>query len=48
MGYLAGPRLQIEARSLSRLAYYILVPAFILLSLAQQIAANLALRMGFT
>ena len=29
VGYLAGPRLQIEARLLSRLAYYILVPAFI-------------------
>ncbi len=28
-GYVAGPRLGIEARSLSRLAYFILVPAFI-------------------
>ena len=48
VGYLAGPRLQIEARSLSRLAYYILVPAFIFTQFSTaEIAANLALRMGF-
>jgi hypothetical protein len=29
VGYLAGPRLNLEARTLSKLSYYILVPAFI-------------------
>ncbi|MCO6451236.1 MAG: AEC family transporter [Caldilineales bacterium] len=29
IGYVAGPRLKLEARTLSRLAYYILVPAFV-------------------
>lgn len=47
VGYVAGPRLQIEARSLSRLAYYILVPAFIFSQFSTaEIGANLALRMS--
>lgn len=47
VGYIAGPRLQIEARSLSRLAYYILVPAFVFSQFSTaEISANLALRMG--
>lgn len=29
LGYLAGPRLQLEARTLSRYAYYLLIPAFV-------------------
>lgn len=29
IGYVAGPRLQVDARSLSKVAYYILAPAFI-------------------
>lgn len=29
VGYLAGPRLQLDARTLTKFAYYILVPAFI-------------------
>lgn len=29
IGYLAGPRLKLEARSLSRFAYFIVVPAFV-------------------
>jgi hypothetical protein len=47
IGYIAGPRLQIEARSLSRLAYYILVPAFIFSQFsAAQVNASQALRMA--
>jgi hypothetical protein len=46
LGYLVGPRLQLESRTLSRFAYFVLTPAFILdvLSTAQ-IEATLALRM---
>jgi malate permease and related proteins len=49
MGYLAGPRLQLEARTLSRFAYFILTPAFVFNVLSQtRIEAGLAGRMiGF-
>jgi hypothetical protein len=45
LGYLTGPRLRLEARTLSRLAYFILTPAFIfhILSGAQM---RLSLRHG--
>ncbi|MFN8442682.1 MAG: AEC family transporter [Caldilineaceae bacterium] len=47
VGYVAGPRLQIEARSLSRFAYYILVPAFVFGQFSTaEIRANLAFRMA--
>ena len=46
IGYYAGPRLQIEPRSLSKLAYYILVPAFVFTQFSTaQISVTLALRM---
>lgn len=47
LGYLVGPRLAFEGRTLSRFAYYILTPAFIfnILSTAK-IEANLATRMA--
>jgi malate permease and related proteins len=46
LGYLAGPRLQLEARTLSRFAYFILTPAFVFNVLSQaQIEAALAGRM---
>lgn len=47
LGYLVGPRLELEGRTLSRFAYYILTPAFIfnILSTAK-IEANLATRMA--
>ena len=46
IGYLAGPRLQLEARTLSRFAYFMLVPAFVfnVMSTAQ-IEVSLATRM---
>ncbi|EFO79221.1 auxin efflux carrier [Oscillochloris trichoides DG-6] len=45
-GYLAGPRLQLEARTLSRLAYFILTPAFVFNVLSQtRIELGLAGRM---
>lgn len=49
LGYLAGPRLQLEARTLSRFAYFILTPAFVFHVLSQtKIEAGLAGRMiGF-
>lgn len=49
LGYLAGPRLQLEARTLSRFAYFILTPAFVFNVLSQtKIEAGLAGRMiGF-
>lgn len=49
LGYLAGPRLQLEARTLSRFAYFILTPAFVFNVLSQtRIEAGLAGRMiGF-
>lgn len=46
IGYLLGPRLEIEARSVSRYAYYILAPAFLFnVFSTAQIEPNLALRM---
>ncbi|MCU0490734.1 MAG: AEC family transporter [Chloroflexaceae bacterium] len=46
LGYLAGPRLSLEARTLSRFAYYILIPAFTFDVLrSAQIEAALALQM---
>ncbi|WP_129670326.1 AEC family transporter [Candidatus Chloroploca sp. Khr17] len=49
LGYITGPRLQFEARTLSRLAYFILTPAFVFNVLSQtRIEAALAGRMiGF-
>jgi predicted permease len=49
LGYLAGPRLQLEGRTLSRLAYFILTPAFVFTILSRtRIEAALAGRMiGF-
>jgi predicted permease len=47
IGYLAGPRLQMEPRTLSKLAYYVLVPAFIFdVFSAATIELDLALRMA--
>ncbi|NNJ12708.1 AEC family transporter [Chloroflexales bacterium ZM16-3] len=46
LGYLAGPRLQLEARTLSRFAYFILTPAFVFNILSKtRIEAGLAGRM---
>lgn len=46
IGYLLGPRLEIEARSVSRYAYFALTPAFLFnVFSTAQIEANLALRM---
>lgn len=46
LGYLAGPRLGLEPRTLSRFAYFILTPAFIFNVLSQaRIEAVLATRM---
>lgn len=49
LGYITGPRLQLEARTLSRFAYFILTPAFVFYVLSQtRIEAGLAGRMiGF-
>ena len=49
IGYFIGPRLNVEARSLSRTAYYVLVPAFIFNIISEaKIEAELALQMvGF-
>jgi predicted permease len=49
LGYLAGPRLHLETRTLSRFAYYILTPAFVFNVLSRtRIEAGLAGRMiGF-
>lgn len=47
VGYIAGPRLGITGRPLSRIAYYILAPAFIFNLFSQaDIALALALRMA--
>ncbi len=47
IGYFAGPRLGLEARTLSKLSYYILVPAFIFdVFSSAVIEVNLALRMA--
>ncbi len=46
LGYIAGPRLQLEARTLSRFAYFILTPAFIFNVLSKtRIEVGLATRM---
>ena len=46
IGYFIGPRLNVEARSLSRTAYYVLVPAFIFNIISEaKIEAELALQM---
>lgn len=46
IGYVAGPRLQLQARTLSRYAYYILIPSFVfnVMSTAE-VEAALAIRM---
>lgn len=47
VGYLAGPRLHLEARTLSKFAYYILVPAFIFdVFSSAHIELGLAVRMA--
>lgn len=46
LGYIAAPRLQLEARTLSRFSYYILTPAFIFDIMSKaRIDPQLALRM---
>jgi predicted permease len=46
VGYVVGPRLQLEARTLSRFAYYVLVPAFVYnITSTAKIEVGLALRM---
>jgi len=46
LGYLIGARLEIEARSISRYAYYVLTPAFLFnVFSSAKIEADLALRM---
>ena len=46
IGYFIGPRLNVEARSLSRTAYYVLVPAFVFNIISEaKIEAELALQM---
>lgn len=49
LGYIVGPRLQLEVRTLSRLAYFVLTPAFVFNILSRtRIEAELAGRMvGF-
>ncbi len=47
VGYFSGPRLGMEARTLSKLAYYILVPAFIFSVFSKaDVQVGLALRMA--
>lgn len=46
LGYLAGPRLQLDARSLSRYSYFVLTPAFVFNVLVHtQIEAKLVVQM---
>lgn len=48
VGYLAAPRLQLEARTMSKVSYYILTPAFIFnIFSTASIEVSIALRMGF-
>jgi predicted permease len=48
IGYLVGPRLNLEARTLSRTSYFILVPAFIFNIISQaDVEVSLAARMVF-
>lgn len=47
IGYLAAPRLQLQARTLSRLAYYVLIPAFVFnVVVAADVPAALLLQTG--
>ncbi|MEZ4712632.1 MAG: AEC family transporter [Caldilineaceae bacterium] len=47
IGYIIGPRLQIEARSISRIAYFLLAPAFLFNVIRQaEIDLGLALRVA--
>jgi len=47
IGYFAGPRLHMEPRTLSKLAYYILVPAFIFTIFSKaEVQVELAVRMA--
>ncbi len=50
LGWIAGPRLGLEARTMSRAAYFLFVPAFIFSTLSNAtIEADLAIRMiGYT
>ncbi len=46
LGYLAGPRLGLDARTITRYAYYLLVPAFVFdLRASARLEAGLAVRM---
>ena len=46
IGYFIGPRLNVEARSLSRTAYFVFVPAFVFNIISEaKIEAELALQM---
>lgn len=46
IGYVVGPRLRLEARTLSRVAYYILVPGFVFTLInSAEVPAALAVRM---
>jgi hypothetical protein len=46
LGYFIGPRLQLETRTLSRFAYFVLTPAFVIDAMSRAtIQADLALRM---
>ncbi|MEM7127482.1 MAG: AEC family transporter [Chloroflexota bacterium] len=48
LGYLVGPRLEIDARSISRIAYYLLAPAFLFHVFSDaNLELNLAVRMAF-
>ncbi|MBX3010616.1 MAG: AEC family transporter [Caldilineaceae bacterium] len=48
IGYITGPRLKLEANTLSRFAYYLVTPAFTFnIFSAAEIRADLALRMAF-
>ena len=47
IGYVVGPKLELDVRTVSRLGYYILAPAFLFNIFSQaQIEADLALRMS--
>jgi len=46
IGYFVGPRLKIEARSLSRTAYFVFIPAFVFNIISEaKIDSGLALQM---
>lgn len=47
LGYLVGPRLEIDARSVSRIAYYLLAPAFLFNVFSDaNLEVGIAVRMG--